>query len=93
MPIRWVGTWPVMQTSGIGIHQRVGERRHHVGGAGTGGDQHHARLAGGARIAFSRVARALLVAHEDVLDIVLLEDLVVDRKNRAARIAEEVPTP
>ena len=34
--------------------------------------------------------RALLVAHQDVLDLVLLEDRVVDRQHRAARIAEDV---
>ena len=36
------------------------------------------------------MAGALLVAHEDVLDVVLLEQLVIDRKDRAARIAEQV---
>ena len=34
--------------------------------------------------------RALLVAHEDVLDLVLLEERVVDVEHRAARIAEDV---
>ena len=33
---------------------------------------------------------ALLVAHEHVLDLVLLEELVVDVEDRAARIAEDV---
>jgi hypothetical protein len=32
--------------------------------------------------------RALFVAHEDVADGVLLEDLVIDRKDRAAGISE-----
>ena len=72
------------------IHQRIGQRRHHVGGAGTGGHQHHARLAGRARIAFGGVAGALLVPHQDVLDLALLENLVIDRKHRAAGIAEEM---
>ena len=72
------------------IHQRVLQRRHRIGGAGSGGHQHDARLAGRARIAFGRMARALLVAHENVLDIVLLEQLVIDRQHRAAGIAEEV---
>ena len=73
-----------------GIHQRVGQRRHHVGRAGARGHQHDARQAGGARIAFGRVARALLVADEDVLHVALLENLVVDRQHRAAGIAEDV---
>src|ERR1700741_3155707 len=57
---------------------------------GTGGHQHHTGLAGRTRIAFRRVAGALLVPDQNVLDLVLLEDLVIDRKHRAARIAEDV---
>ena len=72
------------------IHQRVGQRRHHVGGAGSRGHQHHAGLAGRARIALGGVAGALLVPHQDVLDLALLENLVIDRKHGAAGIAEEV---
>jgi hypothetical protein len=34
--------------------------------------------------------RALLVAHQDVLDVVLLENLVIDRQHRAAGIAEDM---
>src|SRR5690606_1243049 len=52
--------------------------------------QKHAGLPGRARIALGGVARPLLVAHEDVLDLFLLEQLVIDRKDRAARIAEEM---
>ena len=36
------------------------------------------------------MAGALLVAHQNVLDLALLENLVIDRKHRAAGIAEEV---
>ena len=72
------------------IHQRVGQRRHGIRGAGSRGDQHAADLAGRARIALGGVSRALLVAHQDVLQLVLLEDRVVDRKYRAARITEDV---
>ncbi len=39
------------------------------------------------------MARALLVADENVLDLVLLENRVVNRKDRAARIAENVLDP
>ena len=72
------------------IHQRVRQRRHHVGGARSRGHQHHARLAGGARIALGGVAGALLVPHQDVLELALLEKLVIDRKHRAAGIAEDM---
>ena len=43
-----------------------------------------------ARVAVGRVHGALLVAHQHVLDLVLLEELVVDVEDRAARIAEDV---
>ena len=36
------------------------------------------------------MARALLVTNQDVLDVVLLEDLVIDRKHGPAGIAEDV---
>lgn len=72
------------------IHQRVRQRRHHVGGAGAARHQHDARLAGRARIAFPGMARALLVPDQDVLDLALLENLVIDRKHCAAGIAEDV---
>src|SRR5690606_28340716 len=45
---------------------------------------------GRARIGVGRMDGRLLVAHEDVLDRVLLEDLVVDVEDRAAGIAEDV---
>ncbi len=73
-----------------GIHQRVLQGRHRIGRAGTGCDQHDARLAGGAGIALGRVAGALLVADQDVLDLGLLEQRVVDGKDGAAGIAEEM---
>jgi hypothetical protein len=70
------------------IHQRVGQAGDGVGRAGAGGHEHDPGLAGGARIAFGGMHRALFVAHEDVADGVLLEDLVIDRQDRAAGIAE-----
>ena len=79
-----------MQTIGNGIHQRVGQPGDGIGGAGAGGDQDHADLAGRARIAFRRMDRALLVADEDVLQAILLMQLVIDRQNGAARIAENM---
>ena len=90
LPIRWVATWPVMTTSGIGIHQRVGQSGDRIGGAGTRGHQHDAGLAGRARIALGRVDRALLVADQHVDELVVLEERIVDRQHRAARIAEDV---
>ena len=72
------------------IHQRVLQRRHRVRRAGPRGHQEHTRLASRASVALGRVAGALLVAHQDVLDVFLLEKLVIDRKHGAARIAENM---
>ncbi len=50
-------------------------------------------MASTARIAFGGVDRALLVAHEDVLHLLLMEDGVVDRQHGSAGIAEDVLHP
>jgi len=70
------------------IHQRVGQAGHRIGCPRPGGYQNHTGFAGGARITFGGVGRALFVAHQDVADIVLLKDLVIDRQDGAAGIAE-----
>ena len=66
---------------------------HRVGRAGAGGDEHHPGPAGDPRIAVLHVGRALLVAYEDVLDVVLLVEGVVDVQDRPARISEDVTNP
>ena len=71
------------------VHERVGKPGDGVGRAGARGDQENADLAGRTRITFRGVGRALLVAHENVAELVLMEDRVVDRQDRAARIAED----
>ena len=70
------------------IAQRVEQAGHRVGGAGARGHQHHAHLAGRARIALGGMHGRLFVAHQDMAQPVLLEQLVIQRKDRAARIAE-----
>ena len=70
------------------VHQRVGQAGDRVGRAGPGGDEQHADLAGRARVAFGGVRGALLVAHQDMANLVLAENRVVDRQHRAAGIAE-----
>ena len=64
-----------------------------VGRARPGSDEHHAGLPGGAGIAVGHVGRALFVANENVLDVVLCVDLVVDVEDRSARVAEEILHP
>ncbi len=73
-----------------GVAERVGQAGDGIGGARPRGDQHGADLAGRARIALGGMHRALLVAHQDVLHLVLLEYGVVDRQHGAAGIAENV---
>ena len=75
---------------GNGIHQRIGETRYGIRRAGTGSHQHDARLAGRARIAFGRMHRALLVAHQHMDEIVVGEQRIVDRQHGAAGIAEDM---
>ena len=73
---------------GHGVHLRVGQRGDQVGGAGAGGGDAHADLAGDLRVAGGGVAGALLVAHQDVADLLGVEQRVVQREDRAARNAE-----
>jgi hypothetical protein len=73
-----------------GVHERVGEPGDGVRRARSRGDEHRADLARRARIAFCRVHGALLVADENVLELVLLKQSVIDRQHRAARVAENM---
>ena len=75
---------------GDGIHQRIGHPGDGVGGAGAGGDERHAHAAGRAGIAFCGMHCALLMTHEHVLDLILLEELVINGQDRAAGIAENL---
>ena len=72
-----------------GVHERIRQRCDGVGRARAGGDEQNPDLAGRARVTFRRMARALLVAHENVAKLVLMEDGVVNREHCAARIAED----
>ena len=71
------------------IHQSVGETRNSIGCARAGCDKHDADLTRRAGIALGRVDRSAFLAHQDVADFFLLEQLIVDRQHRAARIAED----
>ena len=73
------------------IHVSRGDARDGIGQAGAGRHQRHAHLARGARVAVSRVHGGLLMAREDVLDAVLLEQRVINVQNRAARVAKNLP--
>ena len=72
------------------VHVSGRDARDRIGGARSGGDEHNAGFARGAGIAVGHVGRALFVAHENVLHVLLGVDLVVDVENRSAGIAEDV---
>ena len=66
-----------------------GDARDQVGSAGAAGGDADADLAGGTRVAIGHVGRALLVAHQDVMDGKFAQR-VVGGQDSAARIAEDV---
>jgi hypothetical protein len=75
---------------GNGIHVGGGDTRHRVGGAGAGCHDGHADLAGTTGVGVGRMDGRLLMAHQDVLEILLLVDFVIDVEYRAARVPEDV---
>src|SRR5262249_35238767 len=52
--------------------------------------QHHSGLARRARIAFSGMHRALLMAYQHMDEFIVFKKGIVDRKHRSAGIAEDV---
>ena len=66
-----------------------GDAGHRVGQAGSGGDQADADLLARSRVPVRSMGCALLMTHQDVLDLVLLENFVVKVEHGAARIAKQ----
>ena len=60
-----------------------------VGGAGAGGGEADAGAPGDARVTVGGVCGSLFVADQDVLDVGVLAELVIERQNNAAGVAEE----
>ena len=75
-----------------GVHVGVGNTGDGVGRTGAGSDDDDAGPAADAGIALGHVGSALFVADEDVLNL-RVEQSVVGRENRAARVAEMSSTP
>ncbi len=71
-----------------GVHIGIGNAGDGIGRARAAGDQNHAGLAGAARIPFCRMGRACFMTHEDMANAVVTEQLVIDRQNGTAGIAE-----
>ena len=74
---------------GDGVHQRVGQARNGVGRSRPGCDEEDAGAPRGAGVALCGVGRPLLVPDKNMPDAGILEERVIDRQNRAARIAED----
>ena len=70
------------------VHQCIGQPSHRVGGAGPGGHQQHAGLAGGPGIALRCVGRALFMAHQNVTDAILLKQRIINGQDRATAVAK-----
>ena len=71
------------------VGHRVAKTRNHVGGAGARGHDHPSRPAADARKALGGMDCTLLVTHENMPQTVgIVIQFVVNRKDRAARIAE-----
>ena len=75
-----------------GIQHGGGDSRDHVGRARPGGGNGDPDLPGGTRVSVRHVRGPLLVAHQDMMNLAVLQS-VVCRENRAAGIPEHVLHP
>jgi len=71
------------------VHVGGAEAGDEVQGAGTGGGEDDARTAAGASVAVGHVGGALLVAHQDVLELGVIGQALIDRQVRPAGVAED----
>lgn len=72
-----------------GIHVGGGNAGNSIGRTRPGGDQHHTGLAGCSRVPVGRMGGSLFVAHEDMFDLVLVEDGIVNMQHRPTGIAKQ----
>ncbi|MPN16094.1 hypothetical protein SDC9_163432 [bioreactor metagenome] len=73
-----------------GIHVRGGNAGHRIGHARTGRHQRNADLLRRARIGVCGMNGGLLMANQDVLDVLLLEKGVVNMQNGTAWVTEHI---
>ena len=74
---------------GDGVHQCVGQAGYGVGRSRPGGNEEDAGAPRGAGVALCGVGGSLLVPDKNMPDAAILEERVIDRQHRAARIAED----
>src|SRR6185437_10692967 len=73
-----------------GVHRRRGNASYHVRRAGTRGRHRYTNSSAGARVSISHVCSALLVANQHMMNLRILAQSVVRRKDCAAGISEDV---
>ena len=74
---------------GRGIEHGRRDASDHVRSAGTGGRNRNAYVSADARVSVSHVSCALLVTHQYVMDLAVLQS-VIGGKDRATRISEDM---
>ena len=84
---------PAENHQGNGIHVGRGDPGDGVGDARARGHQHHPGAPGGPGVAVGGVGGPLLVAHQDMLHLSLLVELVVNVQHGAAGVAEQMLHP
>ena len=82
------GHLPGDRDHGHGVHVGVGQRGHEVGRARAGGRHADAHPAGGGGVSLRRVPGTLLVAHQDVPDLLGVHERVIGGQDRPAGNAE-----
>jgi hypothetical protein len=75
--------------NGGGVQHRGRDAGHHVGGSRTGGRHGDPYSSAGARVAVRHVRGALLMPHQHVMDLAVLQG-IVSRQDGAAGISEDV---
>jgi hypothetical protein len=94
MSASWKASVPISDRSGNGdhrdgVHLRIGQRGDQVRRTRTGGGHHDPDASGGVGITAGGMARTLLMADQDVAQLLGVEQRVVDRQNRAAGDPED----
>ena len=75
------------------IEQRIRQPCHRIGRTRPGSHQHHPDFTRRTGIAFGRMNRPLLMARQDVADMILLKQRIINRQHRATRVTKNDINP
>ncbi len=73
-----------------GVHVRSRDTRDRVRRTRATSDKDDTGLTGCPRVPICHVCRCLLVAHQDMLDLILLEQRIIDVQDRSTRVTKDV---